>query len=280
MKRIFWKNIHKGNEALNVAGVRKSEAGAWRLHDHDFFEIFWVDSGQGWHILSEERQPLSGGDLVFIRPPDAHGFEAVASSEPFSIINVAFPIESWRGLSSRYALNSHPFLRESGQRPPQLAMSADLRKMISILFRDLVTQPRTRLALDAFLLQIALLTATPHSSPPLQRAPSWLRAGLLSAARNPELLEGGPSALAEHCGCSTAHLSRVLRESLDQTPTTWILVQKLNLGCQLLEGTGLSVAEIALESGFGNLSHFHRCFRKAHDQTPLQYRREHLREWM
>ncbi len=280
MTRLYWKNICKPNDALHVAGVRHSEAGSWQLHDHDFYELFWVDSGQGWHVFAQDRQPLSGGDLVFIRPKDTHGFEAEAGSEPFVLINVAFPSESWREIDSRYGLTSHSFLRGKGAKAPQLSIQGDLRKRLSHLFRDLVTQPRTRLALDAFLLQIALLTATPPSTPSLQGAPAWLRAGLLSAARNTGLLAGGPSALARHCGCSTAHLSRVLREHLRQTPTDWILAQKLNLARQLLEGSGLSVAEIALESGFENLSHFHRCFRKAVAQTPLQYRKEHARDWM
>jgi len=34
---------------------------------------------------------------------------------------------------------------------------------------------------------------------------------------------------------------------------------------------------VTLAAGFGNLSHFHRCFRAVYGVTPAQYRKQHQR---
>ncbi len=45
-------------------------------HDHDFAEIFWFEEGEGWHLINGHKEKLSKGDMVFMRPLDAHTFFA------------------------------------------------------------------------------------------------------------------------------------------------------------------------------------------------------------
>lgn len=52
---------------------------------------------------------------------------------------------------------------------------------------------------------------------------------------------------------------------------------RLNQARRLLTSTSLSVFEVCFESGFGNLSYFTKCFKKATGITPLQYRRKFQR---
>ncbi|MDO5590470.1 MAG: helix-turn-helix domain-containing protein [Lachnospiraceae bacterium] len=46
----------------------------------------------------------------------------------------------------------------------------------------------------------------------------------------------------------------------------------------LLRTTELPVTEVCLESGFNNLGHFMKEFKKATQFTPLQFRRQHMVE--
>jgi AraC-like DNA-binding protein len=47
---------------------------------------------------------------------------------------------------------------------------------------------------------------------------------------------------------------------------------RLGTAAWLLRHSGLSVVEVALASGFGDVSHFHACFRKRFAATPRRYR--------
>jgi len=63
--------------------------------------------------------------------------------------------------------------------------------------------------------------------------------------------------LAAHCGMNFA---RLLAEA------------RLGTAAWLLRHSGLPVVEVALASGFGDVSHFHACFRKRFGATPRRYR--------
>jgi AraC-like DNA-binding protein len=69
-----------------------------------------------------------------------------------------------------------------------------------------------------------------------------------------------------------------MKTTLGLTPSRWILDAHLKRAAQLLESTGFSVSDIALKSGFDNLSHFHRCFRCAFKLTPLRFRKKRFIE--
>lgn len=48
---------------------------------------------------------------------------------------------------------------------------------------------------------------------------------------------------------------------------------RIKFACELLKNTEKSVLEICFESGFGNISHFNKIFKKNKNQTPLQFRK-------
>ena len=48
---------------------------------------------------------------------------------------------------------------------------------------------------------------------------------------------------------------------------------RLRTAAGLLRATSASIVEVCLDSGFQDLSHFHRLFRRRFGVTPLRYRR-------
>lgn len=280
MRKLRWLEVAGRKAPIHVACVQRSEGEGWSLHTHDFHEVYWVDSGKGVQIRPDGTDVLAGGVVAFVRPHNAHGFRAEACTEPFSLINVAFPSQAWEELSQRYGLASHPFFHVRPGTPSLIALNGSSRTEVASLFRDILHQPRTSVARDALLLSLASRLAATGAEPGIGSAPAWLRGALLGAGGDMQILRGGAEALARRAGCSTAHLSRIMKSCLRITPSEWLMTRRLNRATQLLEATSLSVSEVAAEAGFENLSHFHRCFRRAQNQTPLQYRTERARAVM
>ena len=56
--------------------------------------------------------------------------------------------------------------------------------------------------------------------------------------------------------------------------SNYVVHLRLTHAKQLLETTEESVTEIALQSGFSNVSYFIRAFKNAYDKPPLKYRKE------
>jgi AraC-like DNA-binding protein len=80
--------------------------------------------------------------------------------------------------------------------------------------------------------------------------------------------------LAELLHLSESRAGHAVKESCGQTFSKLINEARLRTASGLLQHTSLSVLEVALRSGFEEISHFHRCFRARFKTTPLQYRKQ------
>jgi AraC-like DNA-binding protein len=79
--------------------------------------------------------------------------------------------------------------------------------------------------------------------------------------------------LAELLHVSESRAGHAVKEACGQTFSKLINEARLRTASGLLQHTNLSVLEVALRSGFEEVSHFHRCFRARFKTTPLQYRK-------
>ena len=73
---------------------------------------------------------------------------------------------------------------------------------------------------------------------------------------------------------SEKYLSRYFKQHFHLTLTQYLMHLRLTHACHLLESTSLPVTEVALQSGFPNVSHFIRCFHRTYQMSPLQYRKQ------
>lgn len=79
--------------------------------------------------------------------------------------------------------------------------------------------------------------------------------------------------IARHAGMSTRTLSRRFLERVGTTPAQWVSAARVRRPQQLLETTGLSVEEVAAQSGFRSASVLRQHFGEMIGTTPLAYRR-------
>jgi AraC family cel operon transcriptional repressor len=277
MSLFRWRDYSPHGEACHISRADQVAASGVERHHHDYYEIFRVASGSGWHWCAEREHPLRAGHLVFVRPRDKHGFRTEISSEPFVFVNVAFSAASWAHLSQRYGWRQRAFFNEEAAEPPVLALDPATDRAAAALFAEMLSAPRTQATLDWFLLSVARLTETPAGLDSPIAAPPWLHHALVQFSRYDAALNQGPAQLARMAGCSEAHLSRSFRAHLGQTPTQWILRLRLRRAASLLEATTYAISEVASMAGFENLSNFHRRFRAETGITPLAYRQQKRR---
>ena len=97
IKRLSYK-IHADTDTGCLYRYVKSENEYFRLHCHDYFEIFLIVRGNITHLINGTSQTLSEGSLVFIRPDDVHNFKCRGSR---TFANLTFTKETCRELSIR-----------------------------------------------------------------------------------------------------------------------------------------------------------------------------------
>ncbi len=83
------------------------------------------------------------------------------------------------------------------------------------------------------------------------------------------------SDVARQVGRSPAHLAAVVKEETGQTVVEWITHARMAVARDLLSSTDETIAAIAETTGYASPSHFHRTFRREHQNSPGAWRRAH-----
>ncbi len=81
--------------------------------------------------------------------------------------------------------------------------------------------------------------------------------------------------LADACGLSLDHFAHAFRATMAMPPHRWLLFRRVERAQALMRDPALSLAEVALCSGFADQSHFTRVFRKLVGVPPSTWRRDH-----
>jgi AraC-like DNA-binding protein len=79
--------------------------------------------------------------------------------------------------------------------------------------------------------------------------------------------------MAQFCGCSTRHFSRLFIEHFGYSYKTKQIELRLQKATQLLRETDAKVIDVALESGFQHLSLFNTTFKQNLGMTPREWRK-------
>ena len=241
------------------------------LHCHDFHELIWVQNGTLRHHLPDRRDDLVEGQVIFIRPADAHALQGKA--EATLVVSVSLHPDLVAAIGARHPrLGGHLFWSASLD---PVMLSRDPRQMAEINHAALRLErgPLDALAAEAFL--TPLLSALTEGAVALpQGAPDWL-ARACAAARDPRVFRDGAAGFARVAGRAHPHVSRTARRYMDQSPSDYINAQRMAFAARRLSGSTDTLAEIAADCGIPNLSHFHKLFRSHHGLTPHTYRRAH-----
>lgn len=77
--------------------------------------------------------------------------------------------------------------------------------------------------------------------------------------------------LAALCGVDRFQFLKLFKQTVGMTPHAWLVRLRLEQACALLQRNGGSIAQVALEVGFYDQSHFNRAFRHAFGVAPSRY---------
>ena len=72
---------------------------------------------------------------------------------------------------------------------------------------------------------------------------------------------------------SEKYISRYFKDHFHITPSQYVTYLRLEHAKQMLQETDISVTEVAMQSGYQNISYFIRSFKKTYGVSPLKYRK-------
>ncbi|WP_224823428.1 AraC family transcriptional regulator [Cognatishimia sp. MH4019] len=273
---FYIENYIRPDEAFHFA--RKSLAKRFpnAAHDHNFFEVFLIESGQTSHWINGETQQLEPGHLTFIRPNDVHAFRA-DRAKGCQIINVMFRVETAQHLKARYANPIANAFFDSAAHMPEMHKLDTVRFARAInVAQQLQTAHRSLARIEEFLLVLTNRVAdaagglTPN-------APRWF-AEACSAAQSQTVFSQGAAGFIAAAGRSHEHVCRTCKAVTGLTPSEYINQVRIEYAAHLLRSDERAIDDVVDACGFDNSSYFYRLFRRQYGTTPRKYRLENQRD--
>lgn len=112
-----------------------------------------------------------------------------------------------------------------------------------------------------------------------ENAPTRIPENLLAVRR---LIGSAPTApitlaeLAAMAGMSVPHFSAVFRKTFGLPPMECLIQHRLHHAAHLLDNRNLTISEIAVEVGYGDLFHFSKMFKKHFGLSPRDMRKRQM----
>ena len=247
------------------------------VHWHDEMEIIYVRKGP--LTVEIDGQKFTGEDgSVFIASPGVLHMMS-APDTPVDYFTFIFPLE-FISFQTKDALEDEVFFplrnHTRGFRP-EVADRKLLGKLIPIL-DELVEEngkmgTHRQIQVRIRLLQMMDLLVEYSQLEELTRnASGELEKEILLYIQDNYHDNIGLAELSEHFHLSEKYMSRLFSERFHMTLTQYVNYVRLRCARHLLESTDLSVTEIAMKSGYQNVSYFIRRFSSAMGESPLRYR--------
>jgi AraC-like DNA-binding protein len=252
-------------------------------HHHPEYELTLTLNSRGHRYIGDDVGPYDDGDLVLIGPGIPHSWnsrEAVDSTKPHVALVAWFTRDWVSQLTSTFPEMAH--LSGMLARATQgLFFDRGTSEAVASSFESMRSaSPARRLVL---LIEVLTTLCHCHNATPLANAP---RAGAELAAdpRMVRVLDHLHAHFAEpvrvttlaNIACvSTSAFHRMFRRHTRMTMVDYVTRLRVGRACSLLIESGQSIATIAADVGYTNLSLFNRQFARAKGATPKNFRKQH-----
>ena len=273
-------SVYEGEKILRM------EESIWSSHEQAEFDC--VISGCFELFLGNQRYTVRPGDIVVIPPNKLHLIRSL-DSENLSYIVLMLHSNIQEILFRHGEENLLDFFSSAVTRPV-LCGSESWNAWISLLFRRLLeeAQKNKRYAENCTFALVELIIAeTARQFKDISAVEAELQYEKSDISRliknviqyiNHNFREDiNLSRIAQEFWLNPSYLSRQFKYHVGINITEFITRQRLNYAKILLTITDKSISEIALETGYNNISYFNTVFKNQVGTTPRQYRKEQLR---
>lgn len=245
-------------------------------HSHQHPELLVVLKGELAHHVNGEREELSGGNVVFVRPDDTHCF-SVPGDGQCELVSFLFELEILGDLGA-FLKDGFPLRAFTAPvTPPSLRLA--VQETEDIALRMLTISSQQVIAIGAARTKIRSLVAElflrrfvdGEDAADKPSVPGWLDE-LRRAMRQGDNPRRGLAALRKLAPCSPEHLCLCFRKHFNQTPTDFVNELRLAQTARQLIDSDDKLFTIATENGFASASRFHALFKRHFGVSPARYR--------
>ncbi|MGF1739451.1 AraC family transcriptional regulator [Photobacterium satsumensis] len=241
-------------------------------HRHEYYEIVWAQKGTGSHCIDFIEYPLNEGDIYFISPGQVHSDTKTSGKICLITFQPDFVENNYRG----QLIIDQTFYHEKTSASAILIDTQgtrDLADLIRILSQEVSREETNwRLVnslLHSFLSYIQRFHEKEIKSDTLLEQRMYKLYVLIDEYFR---TEKKTDFYANHLAVSNKRANEISRQQCGKTITKLIQDRTLLDARRELAFTSKTVKQIAHELGYEDVAYFCRFFRKAANESPLDFR--------
>jgi AraC-like DNA-binding protein len=274
-----------GNNLSFITGIYQDDMVKSTWHYHDNYELSFVTKGAGKRIVADSIVNFYPGDMVFIGRKLPHVWIAdkeyqVTPDRSLELVYLQFTsdvmtpsildlpefrfVKRAMELSERGIQITGQTLNDVSEIMLQLPYLEEFDRLISFFkLLNVIGQSDTHIPL-------ASEEYIKKRLEPANKRISMIHEYFLANYHK----ELNLSEIASLVSMAEGSLCRFFKEKAGCTPFEYLNRVKTDLACKFLLDEDMTITEVAMESGFNNLSHFNKQFKKNTGMTPSEYKKQ------
>ena len=251
-------------------------------HTHDYIEVIYMCKGNTHHIINGEHITLNEGEMLFLSQ-NAHQ-EILPASETDIGVNFIILPEFFDKAIAMLENEETPLKKfltdcllnknsETAYLHFKVADILPIQNLVeNLVWTEIygVTNKRSINQTTMGLLILQLLNFTDRLAYKCADEELILKTFSYIEER---YKNGSLRELSELLHCDFSWLSREIKRKTGKTYTRLLQEKRMSQAGYLLKNTDITIDEIALKTGYENISYFHRLFYKTYKTTPGKYRK-------
>ncbi len=283
MSAHFEQIILKEDESFFIGIFQDNlEKSTW--HYHNNYEISFITEGSGKRIVADSIEEFQPGDLVFLGKNLPHVWiadkgQGIWSNRTLEMVFLQFTekvlcsqllaLPEFSHVAKALSLSEHGIhivgqtLNEVSELMLQMPYLKGFERMLHFLrIMDIIGSSDS-------LIQLASKEYLKTRFVTGNKRIATIHEYLMNNYRE----EVDLKQLADLVSMAEGSLCRFFKQNMGITIFECLNKIKVEFACKLLMDPSLSILEVCLDSGFNNLSHFNKQFRKTTGVTPNEYRK-------
>ena len=285
MSALFEKIVLKEDATISI-GVFQDNLSKSTWHYHDNYEISFITEGTGKRIVADSIEEFQPGDLVFIGRNLPHVWlvdieQFTTNQRKLEMVYLQFPMEvinsemlklpEFKNISSALSLSERGIkvtgetLNEVSEIMLQLPYLGSFERFLQFLkLIDIIGRSENivQLASKEFV--------NKQFSYKNKRIAAIHEYLMRNYQKNIDLVQ-----IASLVNMAEGSVCRFFKMQVGMTIFEYLNQIKIEFACKLLMNKNMSVMDVAFDSGFNNLSHFNKQFKKNTGLTPLEYKQRY-----
>lgn len=251
------------------------------IHWHAEMEIISVNEGSCFYIVNSKKLLIEKGDILVISPFILHSFyqneDNIFLGDTYvfnlNIINNSIDICNSKYFKPLMNNECNPYFLIKKCNPAYSKCSEILMELnkLSVEKNEFFEIKIKSYLLDLFYTffteNIITLSSKPKEDRAAKKTKEILKFIEENYANNLSL-----NVISDKFDISLYHLSHIFKTTTGMSCIEYLVDYRLSMAANMLRQNNLPVLNIALDTGFNNISYFNRVFKKKFNVTPTKYR--------